>query len=231
VKRLRAVVFDMDDTLYPEQDYVLSGFKAVAAWSEVHLGLPAVSACTELEELFRSGVRGHIFDVWLAAHQRAEPALVSTLVRVYREHTPAIQPFPEIPAVLERLKTEYRLGLLSDGWLQVQQRKLAALHLAHYFDCVVFSDEWGREAWKPNVHCFRMLLERMAIPAAEVVYVADNPAKDFLGARRAGLDSIWIRHPRLLYTHLEPATPEHQPKLSVSSVLELENALRTLVEC
>jgi putative hydrolase of the HAD superfamily len=231
VKRLRAVVFDLDDTLYPEREYVLSGFREVAAWSEVHLGVAAESAYKELETLFRSGLRGNIFDVWLASRKLAEVSLISTLVHVYREHEPAIRPFPEIPAMLQRLKGEYRLGLLSDGWLGVQQRKLAALKLSHYFDCIVFSDEWGREAWKPNVRCFSMLLERLAISAAEVVYVGDNVSKDFLGARKAGLDTIWIRQPGLLYTHLEPVTPDYEPDISVTSILELDSALHQLVEC
>jgi putative hydrolase of the HAD superfamily len=230
VKRLRAVVFDLDDTLYPEREYVLSGFREVAAWSELNLGLAAESSYKELEGLFRSGLRGNIFDVWLASYKLAEASLISTLVRVYREHEPAIGPFPEIPSILQRLKGEYRLGLLSDGWLGVQQRKLAALKLSHYFDCIVFSDEWGREAWKPNVRCFNVLLERLAISAAEVVYVGDNPTKDFLGARKAGLDSIWIRQPGLTYTHLEPATPDHRPNISIASILELDSALHELVE-
>jgi putative hydrolase of the HAD superfamily len=230
MKRLRAVVFDLDDTLYPEREYVLSGFREVAAWSEAHLDLAEESSYKELEALFLSGLRGNIFDVWLASHSLIEDSLISTLVRVYREHEPAIGPFPEIPSILQGLKAGYRLGLLSDGWLGVQRRKLAALKLSRYFDCIVFSDEWGREAWKPNVHCFNMLLERLAISAAEAVYVGDNPTKDFLGARKAGLDTIWIRRPGLLYTHLEPATADHKPNISITSILELDSALHQLLE-
>ena len=44
MSRLEAVVFDLDDTLYPEADYVLSGFQAVADWAEVHLGIADLSS-------------------------------------------------------------------------------------------------------------------------------------------------------------------------------------------
>ena len=225
MKRLQAVVFDMDDTLYPEIEYVLSGFKEVATWSECHLRVPADTAYVELQQLFRDGLRGKIFDTWLSSHNFNEPALISTMVQVYREHVPAIRPFPEIPSLLRELKTDYRLGLLSDGWLAVQQRKLKALGLAEYFECIVFSDEWGRENWKPNVSCFRILLEKLALSSEEVVYVGDNPSKDFLGARKFGLLTIWVRRPGLLYTHLEPASPEHKPDISLSSMAELAATL------
>lgn len=222
MNRWQAIVFDLDDTLYPERDYVFSGFRAVAAWAEAQLGIPAGQGVAELRYLFEQGVRGDTFNRWLAAHDLGPDSLVPQLVQVYREHEPRLVPFPEVPQLLASLHRRYGLGLLSDGYLPVQQRKLAALGLAHHFDAVVFSDEWGRAAWKPSIKPFQAVLQRLAVDAENSVYVADNPAKDFLGARQVGTFTIWVRWSGGEYTHLDPPSPQHAPHLTLTSLLELE---------
>lgn len=225
---IKAVIFDLDDTLYPERDYVSSGFRAVAQWSEANLGIPAASTFRELEGLLESGVRHNTFDQWLNA-RGLNKSLVPRLIQVYREHQPVIEPFPEATILLTTLLPQYRIGLVSDGWLDVQQRKFAALDLARYFHATVFSDEFGREAWKPNPKPFEVIMARLECsPAADAVYVGDNPSKDFLGARRAGLASVWVCRPGAFYTQMAPETVEHRPDLTIASLGELPNALKQL---
>ncbi|HDQ72085.1 MAG TPA: HAD family hydrolase [Chloroflexi bacterium] len=222
----RAVVFDLDDTLYPERDYVLSGFQAVAAWAEAELGIPSEQGFTELKQLFDLGVRGNTFDHWLEEHSLpADDGLTPQLVRVYRAHEPVLTPFPEAPGVLASLRDNYRLGLVSDGYLAVQRRKLSALGLAPYFDAVVFSDRWGREVWKPSPTPFEAVLDRLAVEAPRSIYVGDNPLKDFLGARRAGMYTVWVRRPGAEYAHLEPPTSHHAPHCTLASLASLAGVL------
>jgi len=225
VYRWRAIIFDLDDTLYPERDYVLSGFRAVASWAETRLAIPAAEGYEALARLFADGVRGNTFNAWLAIYD--QPAgRVPELVAVYREHAPALRPFPGIPELLDALKPHCALGLLGDGYLDVQRKKLAALGLAHRFDAVVFTDEWGRDAWKPDTRAFLTIIERLGVPAAETVYVGDNHLKDFLGARRAGMGTICGRHPDGVYAHHAPPTAEHAADFVVDSVAALHAVLR-----
>ena len=208
---LRAIIFDLDDTLYPERDFVLSGFRAVALYSEKTLGIPAEAGYVSLLALYESGVRGDTFNRWLATFGRPEESLVEQCVQVYRRHNPDIQPFDGVPRLLQDLAGEHRLGLVSDGYLAIQKRKLSALALAPYFDAVVFSDEWGRMAWKPSSRPFQAILQRLDLAAGQAIYVADNPLKDFYGARRLGLATIMIKRPAAEYSHLQPPTPAHAP--------------------
>jgi len=119
---LRAVIFDLDDTLYPERDYVLSGFRAVAQWAQRELGVCYEEGYTRFERLYGEGVRGTTFNQWLREAGFPEEPWVAEMVRVYRCHQPDIQPFECVPALLERLGQRYDLGLISDGYLQVQQK-------------------------------------------------------------------------------------------------------------
>jgi putative hydrolase of the HAD superfamily len=227
---LRAVVFDLDDTLYPERSFVLSGLRAVAMWVEDHLGISADQAFTELYQLFEGGVRGNTFNRWLESRGLKAEDLVSQMVQAYREHEPHIEPYPEVPGLLRRLRLHYRLGLLSDGFIEVQKRKLNALGLTACFDVLVFSDEWGREAWKPNSRPFEIALERLKVTGSEAVYVADNPTKDFLGARQVGMWTVRVRRPDGLYSHLEPPSSEYAPDFEIETLDVLELVLQRLRE-
>jgi putative hydrolase of the HAD superfamily len=225
---LRAVIFDLDDTLYPERSFVVSGLRAVAMWAEDHLGISADQAFTELYQLFEEGIRRDTFNRWLESHGLKVEDWVPQMVQVYREHDQHIEPYPEVPELLRRLRPRYRFGLVTDGYAEVQKRKLNALGLASCFDVLVFSDEWGRGAWKPNSRLFEIALERLKVTGSEAVYVADNPTKDFLGARRVGMWTVRVRRPDGLYSHLEPPSSEHAPDVEIETLDRLEVVLQNL---
>ena len=127
--------------------------------------------------------------------------------------------------MLETLHRHYKLGLVSDGFLDVQRRKLVALGLGHYFDAIVFSDEWGRDAWKPSTKPFEVVLQQLKVHAAISVYVADNPVKDFVGARRIGMLTIQVRRLQGEHMDVKPPTAQHAPDLTITSLAELEKVL------
>jgi len=226
----QAVIFDMDDTLYPERDYVMSGFRAVAEWGEQYLDIPAAAGFGELAGLFEAGVRGDTFNRWLVGHGFFADDLIPQLIAIYRDHTPLISSFPGVENLLAQLHFKVRLGLISDGFLAVQQRKFEALGLSEYFDAVVFSDEWGRDNWKPSPKPFLAAAEKLRIEPSAAVYIADNPAKDFFGARQVGMATIWMQQPGGEYAHLTPPTPQHAPDFSTDGLLELRQLLGLLGE-
>ena len=224
----KAVVFDLDDTLYPERDYVMSGFRSVAQWVEAQLGIAAAQCKTELASLFNAGVRGKIFNYWLVAHGLSEDEYVPQLVQVYLEHEPVLSPFDGIAELLQALRWHVKLGLVSDGYLAVQQRKLAALRLEPYFSAIVFSDQWGREFWKPHVRPFQAVLNHLQVDGSSATYVADNPRKDFFGARMVGMGTIRLRLPIGEYAALEPMTAQEEPNVTLTSIAALsQNLLET----
>jgi putative hydrolase of the HAD superfamily len=218
---LQAIVFDLDDTLYSERDYVLSGFRAVASWAAVNLGIDEDQGSATLCNLYHQGVRNNTFNQWLAIHQIENPEVVTKLLDVYREHLPIISPFSESIELLKTLTKSYRIGLVSDGYLQVQQRKWSALGLDPFFDAVVFSDSLGRENWKPSTAPFKLVLERLNIAPELSVYIGDNPRKDFYGARQLGMSTIWVKRSDSEYGDLQPPSLEYQPDLTIDSLSQV----------
>jgi putative hydrolase of the HAD superfamily len=216
--RLRAVVFDLDDTLYPEREYTRSGARAVA------LALGSPRALAELLALEQEDPRGALYSRWLS-HRGMDEARLPGLLRIHREHAPDLALTGEVRAMLARLRKRYRLGLVSDGRLAQQRAKAEALGLAKLLDALVFSDELGRERWKPDPAPYSRVLEQLGVQPEEAVYVGDNPAKDFLGARRAGMRSIRLRRSGGLHAAAEPSSVDAAPDAEVRTLDELETHL------
>ena len=104
------------------------------------------------------------------------------------------------------------------------------LQLESYFDAIVFSDELEGQVWKPHCRPFEVFLSGVDIPAGQAVYVADNPDKDFLGARRAGMRTVRFRSPEGLYRDLEPASSEYAPEAEIKTLDRLEMTLHSIGE-
>jgi putative hydrolase of the HAD superfamily len=189
----RAMVFDLDDTLFPERDYVLSGFKAAGEWLKKEHGLR--DFFPRAKQLFDQGSRGRIFDEVLAQYaQPLPPDIIGRLVAVYRAHTPEISLAPEVSQLLGALRESgVKTGVLTDGFLETQKKKVEALGLAPLVDEVVYSDAFGRAAWKPAPRPFREMETALGVKSADCLYIGDNPTKDFLGARNAGWRSLRLR--------------------------------------
>lgn len=219
----RVFVFDLDDTLYPEEHYVASGFKAVGAWFAEHFGQQDVAA--RAWALFREGRRGDIFDRILAelGPTGAVPS-VQDLVAVYRRHRPTIELFEDARWVLDRLQGK-ALGLISDGSLAAQRRKLDALGIAPRFRCVILTDAYGREFWKPHPRAFEAVAAQLGGATRQLVYVADNPEKDFLAPNRLGWMTIQVRRPVGGEYAGRQVTAERRAQMTIESLYELEPLL------
>src|SRR3954465_12267606 len=139
----RAVIFDLDDTLYREHDYVRSGFAAVARRLAAEPAAPPEHELYDalVREWQRNG-RGSVFDAVVADAGLAVD--VGELVAVYRKHEPQLVLYPDAGGALPRLEASDRLvAVLTDGMASVQRRKLRALGLDRRIPCVVVSDDFG----------------------------------------------------------------------------------------
>lgn len=229
MKKLRAIVFDLDDTLYPERSYALSGFAAVADWAEQTLGVPREEGFQLLEDYFEAGVRGDTFNRWLEAHAMPVEPWVKEMVRTYRDHQPELEPFPETVAVLEQLQTRYQLALITQGHKAGQMRKLEALNLTDYFQPAIIMGEEERQHWKPSTVPFERVLAGLNLEGTHASYIGDNPLKDFIGARQLGMATIRIRRPGGEHSRVEPPEPDYAADAEVGSLTEIETALGGLI--
>ncbi len=218
------IVCDLDDTLYLERDYVVSGFRAVGDWAEKQLSIPEFGNVALA--LFEAGHRERIFNTALQEIGVGEDrGLVERMVGVYRGHRPTIALQDDISRFLVE---EYSLGglaLVTDGFREAQQKKVAALRLNELgFSPIVVTDIWGREFWKPHHRAFLLLAECFHCPTSNFVYVADNATKDFLAPNQLGWTTVQIARPGGLHTK-QPPTADHAPAAFISSFDQLPDVL------
>jgi putative hydrolase of the HAD superfamily len=228
MERVEGIVFDMDDTLYLEQDYVRSGFQAVACFLAPRSGLEQDSLYEYMARVFAHGDRRTVFNQVLRAWPELESyTSVDELIQVYRNHEPCIQPLLGIPELLDRSRVQgLHIGLISDGYLAAQKGKFKALGLSALIDPAIFTDTWGRDFWKPHTRAFELISKTWRIPHDRLVYVGDNPAKDFIAPTGLGWRTIRLRLPGQLHEHEGVSGSNGVVDHECKSVRELEELIR-----
>lgn len=189
----RAIVFDLDDTLYALDRFVLSGFRAVAATVAADWRVDRTRALDTLVAASMTA-RGQELQA-LAAWAGREAAAVPALVEVMRTHEPDLcLPAPSV-AVLDQMRGTWRIGVVTNGRPDIQARKARALGLSLYVDTVVFAHEHG--AGKPDAAPFLAACRRLGVSPSRTVFVGDDPICDITGAGGVGMKTIWLApHPR-----------------------------------
>lgn len=187
--QIKGVIFDLDDTLYSEKEYVKSGFKAVSdylgcgyedkLWSFFEAGKPAI------DELLKE----------LGRESEKEESL-----QIYRSHKPEIRLYPGVAEMIENLKEKgIKVGIITDGRSEGQRNKIKALSLN--VDDIIVTDELGGVQFrKPCDIAFRILVTRWRLSPADIVYVGDNLVKDFQAPQQLGMKSVWFKNVDGLYT-------------------------------
>jgi len=173
------VIFDLDDTLYSEKDYVRSGYMAAAP--------------DKLDELWKAFLEGKpAFDVVL-------PEAKDAALKIYREHIPTIELYPGVRDMLDRLKySGKKLGIITDGRPEGQRAKLKALKLLDI--PFIITDELGGVNFrKPCDKAFVEMSKMLQVGFSKMVYVGDNVAKDFIAPQKLGMQCIWFRNKNAVY--------------------------------
>jgi putative hydrolase of the HAD superfamily len=229
---VRGVLVDLDDTLYPQAEFLDTAWRAIAALAGTRGLDPDALLGALREETAGGSARGRLIDRALERIDAA-PRHARALLTAFRSVDPAgITPYPGVLRALALLRERVPVALVTDGWMTGQRRKLAALGLADAFDAVVLGDRAGRDRGTPHPAPFRRALEDLALPAEDVVMIGDRP-EDAAGVIGAGLRAVRVTtgehagrpdHPgtwftascfatavRLLLPHLPPAAAPPDP--------------------
>lgn len=190
VDDLNAVIFDLDDTLYSEKDYVRSGYRKIAE----HFAKPELF--DQMWEVFERG--GKAIDEVLEANgleSQKDEAL-----RIYRSQEPDIRLYPGVAEMIARIRETKKIGIITDGRPEGQNAKLNALGLCEMADEIIVTDGLGGVIYrKPNPAAFIQMQRRMAVPFEAMCYVGDNIKKDFIAPENLGMKAILFKNKDGLY--------------------------------
>lgn len=201
--KLQAILFDIDDTLFPTTEFARRARRnAVRAMIEAGVEVPEEQMLEELDEViaeFSSNYEHH-FDKLLqrlrpAALARVNPALVVAAgVAAYHDTKfREIAPYPDVLPLLEDLwRLGMLLGVITHGWAVKQAEKLVRLGLVRFIHprALFISDQIGIS--KPNPKLYQYALEDLRLDPRHVMYVGDSPEHDIAPPRSLGMIAVWV---------------------------------------
>lgn len=210
------VVFDLDDTLFDERSFLLSGFRVVAQYLGKKYDLEKNLVYCELQQELAMN-RNEVFNRFLVKKGLFTQKLVKECLSVYRRHKPNIHLFPDADDCLKRFKG-FPLYVVTDGNKIVQMNKFLALGLEDRVKKCICTSAYGLEHAKPSPYCFLKICEWERMSPKDVVYIADNPKKDFVGIKSLGFKTIRLL--RGAYKNLV-VIPQYEADEKVTSLDEV----------
>ena len=210
-----AVIFDLDDLLYKEFDFMRSGFWTIARTVETE----------EPKNLFRMMMARYFLGQsvldWLCIEYLSNSEFtVESLLSIYRNHQPDISLAAETEQLLNALKQNgNKIGILTDGRASTQRNKIKALKLENWVDVISVSEECGYE--KPAEEPYRFFMEQFKLD--RFVYLADNFNKDFIAPNKLGWRTIALLDNGLnIHTRKKELNQLNYPGEVVNSLSEIE---------
>lgn len=200
---LKAVIFDLDDTLYDYHSLHIEAVKALEAYTCAHYNITG----EKFRALFAAAKEDtkRILEGTGASHNRllycqkileylgASP--VENALEMYEiywgyilKHMKLRDGAPEL--ICECKKRAVKIGICSDLTAHIQHRKLRALGIAPLIDALVTSEEAGAE--KPDSRMFAMILEKLNCQPNEALFIGDSLERDVCGAKRFGITALWF---------------------------------------
>lgn len=226
---IKAVLFDLDDTLWPIVPVIKRAENLLYDWLKAHA--PAVAERVTIESMRERRQQlmatdpVYQLDLRILRHTVLTEAfrdvgldvdLVNQAMAVFSNARNEVTPFEDVLPTLERLRGRVILGSVSNGVAD-----LNAIGIAHFFQASVAAYRIG--CAKPDAAIFHAACEALGVAPQEALYVGDDPLLDVEGAQKAGLRAAWINR-----SELEPARilpPHVQPDATFGNLYELDRWL------
>ena len=207
------IVFDLDDTLYNEIDFVKSGFYEISQY------LNDDNFYSFMLEEFTQNGSGKVFNK-LIENFNLDISL-KKLIEIYRFHRPTISLSNDTYKLLEYSK-KFHTALISDGHYIMQKNKFQVLELEQYISYPIFTD--FHHTNKPKLKAFEMIMEHFK-DEKKFIYISDNPKKDFIAPNQLNWKSIRYKNPNGIYkNYINNATYE------VENILDIINVIKAIHE-
>lgn len=216
------VLFDLDYTLFDLRQYSHGALCDISEYLGTATGRPVLEVkqvfLQELEQGHQHVLNRGLRALGLIEHEK----LLSALVDIYRSHQPSLSLYPDVTFTLQSLREMgCKLGMITNGTLSTQRKKVMALGLTEWLDAIIYADVLGRAHWKPSPLPYRLALEALDGNPTETLYVGDDPHTDFKGALMIGMTTVRIFRGEFQQVAEEPMFPPDHSIMSLEELIAL----------
>lgn len=222
--RINAVIFDLDNVLFNEQDYINAAYRNIARFLSKRYPISEQQVYQKLLNVLqkKTSMYPHLFDD-LLTELGLDQTLLTDILKIYVNTTLNLELHPCAEQLLNTLKKQkVRLGLVTNGNVETQRNKVRLLKIDKYFDTIVYAREAGKGKEKPNPEVYRVTLEALRSKPEETVCIGDNPYTDFLGAKKLGIQTVRLLNGEFKNVRL---SAEYEADLAVKNLEEFSTII------
>lgn len=193
------LIFDLDDTLFREMDFLKSAYSHIAAKLS-----PEKSLYEQMLKKYEN--KENVFEWLVLEYQPQIPEInLQWLLKEYRDHIPVIRLDDATQSFLKNLnERKVLMGIITDGRSTTQRNKINALGLTDYFEDILVSEEFGSE--KPDERNY--LYFQTKYPGKNFYFFGDNTSKDFIVPAKLDWTTICVKNSG---THIHAQSFEKHP--------------------
>ena len=218
---IKVLIFDLDDTLYKEIEYVRSGFKAVAIFLSKKYQAPYKEIYHEMLQILKKNGRNQVFDKILKKNKVYTKKNILKCLSVYRLHQPKINLDNEAEKCFNRFANTPKY-IVTDGNKIVQRKKIQALRISKYIKHTYITHQYGKINAKPSSYCFKKISQLEKTPPKDIIYIGDDPQKDFVNIKKLGYKTIRILQGRCKDIKM---SKKYEADITITSLNEVTNKL------
>ncbi|KOC31910.1 HAD family hydrolase [Clostridium botulinum] len=221
---IKALIFDLDDTLYNERNYVFGAFKEVCKYLSYKYSLNELQLYDDILNVFNKEGRGKIFNIICDRYNLNED--IKKLVHIYRNSKPKLDLYDDAKKILEWCRNSgFKLGIITDGCSKVQWNKIKSLKLENIVDKIIVTDDFGKEYWKPHKRSYVEISKYLNVEYKECAYIGDNSNKDFVGCKELGINTVRII--RKQGDHMQTfLSKEYEADKNINNLTEIKEIIK-----
>ena len=220
---IKAYIFDLDDTLYDEEQYVSSAISNVCRYIANKHNIEYNLLFDFCMNSIKVDGRGSTFNKLCNEFSITED--IKQLVDIYRSCEPNLTLYDDANELIKYLKENgKKIGIVTDGNAKAQNSKVSALGLYELADSVILTDilrDGDKAITKPDERVYKICLDELNVSTVEAVYIGDNPLKDFVGARYIGMKTVRIIRNKGMFMKEIAPSKEYEADITIHSFREL----------
>ena len=224
---VKAVLFDLGNTLYDKEQYLKVSFDNVAAHLEEKLKLEKKITLKLLNRIWkiRTSHYEFLFKDLLEIFGIYSAKSLDELISVYHNTKGKLLPYKGVTQLLDYLKKKYKIGLVTDGHPQMQRNKVKLLGWdkpRKPFDVIIYTADYDKSYMKPNPFVYQLAAEKLGVTPKETVFVGDNPYDDFVGAKEIGIFTVRVLQGEFKSIRLDKS---HEADVVINDITQLKKIL------
>jgi putative hydrolase of the HAD superfamily len=188
----KAVLFDLDGTLYDSEQYYLGAFREIASYIADTYNLSEIKIYQRLATIWRSktSMYPYLFSDFLKEFRLNMN--VQSIIAMFNSYKGKLHPYRSVVPIIKNLKNmHYMIGIITDGDHRRQKRKIENLGLTSMIDASIFTKDFNTNKLKKKP--FNVALRLLSCKPEHAWYIGDNPILDFKGAKEIGIKTVRLK--------------------------------------